>query len=236
MKVNNLKIDAEETHIWHVFLLDFISSISYFSSCLSEDEVERANAFKFPADKKKFILGRGLLRYFLGKYLSINPQDIKIVYGLWGKPCLTEKNILYFNISHSGNHALYAFTKHYEVGVDLEYIDKNLILDDLAITIFSSEDLDYWKTLSQCEKTEKFFKYWVYKEAFLKAKGKGWLGGVPSLGLEEISLLRQDARFETPHNEVRYPYFFNCFSGHVSALYVEGPSLQIKFLSLPFIS
>lgn len=225
MKENHYILNVGEAHIWYVGLLDFISDIPYFASFLSEDEGERAFSYKLSIDKRKFILGRGLLRYLLSKYLDRSPQDIKIAYGLWGKPCLTEENSLYFNISHSGDHALYAFTKHYEVGIDIEYINKNLELDDLAITIFSSEDLNYWEKLSYYEKIEKFFKYWVYKEAFLKANGKGWLDEIPTLSLKEISFLQQEVLFEKSHNKVNSPYFFSCLPEHASALYIKGPSL-----------
>lgn len=228
-------IKKDEIHVWNISFLDFSSDITFFTNVLSSDEIERAKAYKFPADQHRFILGRGLLRYLLAKYLNVQIQDIQITYGLWGKPCITQKNRLYFNISHSGDYALYAFTPYYEVGIDLEYINANMALDEIITAIFPKKDLIYWEALGAEDKVNTFFKYWVYKEAFLKAKGKGWLGEEITLSFEEVAAFKQTLVSEESYSNINYPCFFDCRPKYASALYVNGPSLQIQFLSLPHI-
>lgn len=232
----NFDIKKDEIHVWSVSFLDFPNDIAFFKNVLSSEEVKRAKAYKFLSDQHKFILGRGLLKYLLAKYLNIQIQDIQITYGLWGKPCISQKNRLYFNISHSGDYALYAFTKYYEMGIDLEYINTNMALDEIVTTILSKGDLAYWETLGGQEKVNMFFKYWVYKEAFLKATGKGWLDKEAALSFQEIALFKQKVIVEGFCSKINYPYFFDCRPEYASALYVKGPPLRIKFLPLPYIS
>lgn len=229
-------IKEDEIHVWNVSFLDFSNEIAFLTNVLSPDEIERARAYKLLADQHRFILGRGLLKYLIAKYLNIQIQDVQILYGLWGKPCITPKKRLYFNISHSGNYALYAFTRRYEVGIDLEYINTNMALDEIVTTIFSKEDLTYWETLGKQDKIYMFFKYWVYKEAFLKAKGKGWLDEETTLNFKEITAFRQTLVLEESCSKINYPYFFDCRSEHASALYVKGPPLRMKLFSLLYIS
>lgn len=228
-------IKEDEIHVWKVSFLDFIDDVAFLTQSLSSEERARVKTYKFLADRQKFILGRGLLKYLLARYLDVQIQQINIAYGSWGKPCLTHKNRLYFNISHSGGYALYAFTRSYEVGIDLEYVDVNLALDEMATLIFSKGELSYWDALENRDKINNFFKYWAYKEAFFKANGKGWLSEEPTLNFKEICLLRQKSTLEGLTTQIIYPYFFNCFPQYVSALYVNGPPLRIRFNSFSHI-
>lgn len=228
-------IKEDEIHVWKVSFLDFIDDVAFLTESLSSEERARVKTYKFFADRQKFILSRGLLKYLLARYLDMQIQQINITYGSWGKPCLTHKNRLYFNLSHSSGYALYAFTRSYEVGIDLEYIDVNLALDEMVKPIFSRAELFYWDTLENRDKINNFFKYWAYKEAFFKAGGEGWLSEEPTLNFKEICMLKQKSILEGLSTQIIYPYFFNCFPQYVSALYVYGPPLRIRFNSLSHI-
>ncbi|WP_051908602.1 4'-phosphopantetheinyl transferase family protein [Candidatus Odyssella acanthamoebae] len=123
----------DEVHLWLAHLLNDKIREVYWQSILSVDELERAKAFRFSKDRCQFVAARGILRYLLSYYLEKAPQNVEIVYGLWGKPCLVEEEGLYFNLSHSKDYALYAFSSTYEVGVDIEYINQDLDTDELSI-------------------------------------------------------------------------------------------------------
>jgi 4'-phosphopantetheinyl transferase len=228
IRENRSFISKDEAHIWSASLLTHEYNLEYFLSILSKDERERAERFKFYKDKKQFIIARGILRCLLAAYLNDSPQSVEIVYGLLGKPCLTgEKPPLFFNISHSGPYALYAITREYEVGVDLECIDKNFDLENMAFNIFSPQERTYWETLEPREKEEGFFKIWVCKEAILKAQGKGWLETEKEASWIDIKFLKNSGELLLKGN-IEYPYYFNCIPGYASALFVNGPSLRLR--------
>lgn len=217
-----LELNANEVHIWSASLLEDKNNTDYFYSILSEDERERAGSFRFSRDQWRFTTTRGILRCLLSNYLGKMPESIEIMYGLWGKPCLSEDKSLHFNVSHSGDYALYAVTLNNEVGIDLEYINKSLELEDMALCIFSPKELSDWKNLDPEERVNSFYIRWVSKEALLKASGKGWLEDKKEFTFN----FKNDLRKGNLNNEVTNPYCFECIPGYASAVFVDGATLH----------
>src|SRR3989338_3710426 len=110
-------LKQEEVHIWSLFLPSQKRNIEYLSSILSNDEKKKANNFKFTRDRERFLITRGTLRCILARYLQKRPGSIDVSYSQWGKPCLPEPRTLHFNISHSENYSLLAFTRSCEIGI-----------------------------------------------------------------------------------------------------------------------
>lgn len=219
-------IKPDEVHIWTACFSENENNATYFASLLSQDEKERASHYRFFRDQQKYTISRGILRRLLGEYLGETPQKVEILYGLWGKPCLPKEKALSFNLSHSGDYTLYALTQRYEVGVDVEYIDETLGLEDMARNIFSIKELSHWYALPSEEKVRVFFKFWVSIEAFLKASGKGWLENKQILALAETNDFKQEQSSGLLKNgKIAYPYYFESIPGYASALCIEGPPM-----------
>jgi 4'-phosphopantetheinyl transferase len=226
-----LTLRKNEVHIWSAFLEGNKNNLFYFYSLLSEDEKERSNTFKFSKDKNYFIITRGILRCLLSLYLEQTPEKIEFVYGLWGKPYLLQENFLNFNVSHSGEYALYALTSGYEVGVDLEYIDISLKLEEIAPHIFSIAELNHWKNMDFKEQVNTFFSRWVSKESFLKALGKGWCEGEEKITFEMQNNLNKQNLNEKIAKETTNFFCFEYIPGYASALFVEGARLRPLYYS-----
>ncbi len=219
-------LKPDEVHIWSACFSENKSKSAYFLSLLSQDEKERASEFRFFRDQQKYTISRGILRHLLGEYLGETPQKVEILYGLWGKPCLPKEKALSFNLSHSGDTVLYALTQYYEVGIDVERIDKTLGLEDMARSIFSIKELSHWHALPSEEKVSVFFKCWVSKEAFLKASGKGWLENKEVFTLAKTNDFQQQKRNDLLKNgKMACPCYFEFIPGYASALFVDGPPL-----------
>jgi 4'-phosphopantetheinyl transferase len=216
-----------EVHIWHACFSDNVKYIQRFASFLSKDEHQKAENYKFFKDGQDFIISRGILRSLLSYYLKEIPENIEIIYGLWGKPYVLTKQPLYFNLSHSRNSILCAIAKNYEIGIDIEYVDSTLDLEGIALNILSPKELAYWKNVKPEAKADTFFKLWVSKEAFLKASGKGWLDNYQQIpSLEGISLAGKDSIHYKSSEKMEIPYFFKTIHGYESALFIKGPFLQ----------
>lgn len=80
---------------------------------------------------------------------------------------------LQFNLSHSKNLALLAFAKEVCLGVDLEYIEPNIEIEEVAVKFFSANEIKNLLALSQKQQIVAFFNCWTRKEAFIKAVGEG---------------------------------------------------------------
>lgn len=86
---------------------------------LSPAERERAARFRFERDRRRFVVARARLRELLGERLERRPEALQFDYGPRGKPRLSD-GALHFNLSHSDDVAIYAFSSACEVGVDIE--------------------------------------------------------------------------------------------------------------------
>lgn len=151
------------------------------------------------------------------------PHEIEIVYGLWGKPAFINERNINFNLSHSNDHILYALLKNYEIGIDLEYVDDSLLKDDDLIYALSKEESNFLLTLSPENKIDYFFKFWVCKESFLKATGKGFLENY--INQQSTYLFKKKCRTYL-NGKITYPYYFIPISGYAAALFVQGPPLK----------
>ncbi|ELS01320.1 phosphopantetheine--protein transferase [Xenococcus sp. PCC 7305] len=168
-----------EIHLWRADLDLSKVLIKKLAHSLSEDEITRAHRFRFQEHCDRFIAGRGILRQLLANYLQIPSDRVVFEYSDRGKPHLASSlnlNNLQFNISHSQNLALYAFTNQRIIGADLEYIKDNVDHCQLAKRFFTNQELQLINN-SKAEKQKTiFFQLWTAKEAFLKATGDGLAG------------------------------------------------------------
>ena len=143
---------------------------------LSEDEHRRAERFRAGSLRNRYIAGRGTLRMLLAQYLRIDPASFSLNYQAHGKPklgppwnaCGVE-----FNVSHSQELAVYAFTRGREIGVDVECIRPMPNAAELLERFFSPEEVQQWQQMPGERQLRTFFLGWTRKEAWLKAVGSG---------------------------------------------------------------
>lgn len=180
------KLDRQGLHVWRASLLTRSDVIERLEEYLSQDERARAEAFAFEVHRRAFIIARGWLRVLLGRYLETGPASIRFGYEKHGKPFIAEigkKGPLHFNVSHSGNVALYAFTRLCCVGIDLELKQPGFSGDEMCARLFAPSEVATLALLPTNLRADGFFNYWTCKEAFIKAKGAGL-----SLGLDQFEV------------------------------------------------
>lgn len=146
---------------------------------LSHVEKARALAFSRPELRRKYINMRGILRTTLASYLDDKPENIIIETNQYGKPFLSKEK-LYFNLSHTANKFVFAVSSSKDIGIDLEDYRDRKNLAGLVKKCFSVEEQHYWFSLPEPQKISMFYRFWVRKEAFVKAVGRGI-----SIGLDQ---------------------------------------------------
>lgn len=159
-------------HIWLVNLKLAAEKITELYSLLNADEQRKAERFKFPMHRERYIVSRAALRKILSLYLLISPAAIEFSYGEHGKPYILHQP-LFFNMTNSNDFALYAISLEYELGIDVEGLTRAVDPLALAQSYFSLAEQSYLKQLSVAEQPLAFLKLWTAKEAFIKAIGKG---------------------------------------------------------------
>ncbi len=143
-----------------------------YSQFLNDDDKQKAAEFLRPELAKKYIKTRGVLRKVLASYLNEQPEKLIIKTNEYGKPFVPESE-LFFNLSHSGNQFVIAVSNGGEIGVDLEQPKQRVNLSGLVNKCFSREERIYWESLPLKDQANMFYSFWVRKEAFVKAVGRG---------------------------------------------------------------
>ncbi|HEX8991104.1 MAG TPA: 4'-phosphopantetheinyl transferase superfamily protein [Anaerolineales bacterium] len=172
----SIDLPEDEVHVWYASLGQAAQLHARLLALLSPDEGERARRFYFEVDRLRSVAVRGTLRILLGRYLDLQPEEIRFTYGQFGKPALGEAagaRWLHFNVSHSEDLAVFAFARSQPVGVDAERIRSITDESRFAAQLFSPAESAILNSLSGYERVHAFFRLWTAKEAFLKAAGLG---------------------------------------------------------------
>lgn len=169
-------------HLWYATLNTLLPRLATFHELLDPVEQERAQRFRFKHDRERFILGHGMLRELLGKYLKRDGSLIRLARGPFGKPYLERKK-LRFNFSDTKDAILIGFTTGQEIGVDIETIDRNVDHAAVSEHYFTRPEVAAIEAAGP-EAKDRFLDFWTRKEAVLKASGVGIMDDLRSLRVD----------------------------------------------------
>lgn len=154
----------------YVFFLDQADKSA--QKFLSEEEQRIANRFLFPRHQRRYTIAHAILRILISRYLKQDPLTIYFKKEKHGKPYIENSNQLRFNLTHSGELAILAIGKSFELGVDAEFFSSRSY-EGIAENLYSSEEINDFLALPPILKPLAFFNIWAQKEAFIKANGMG---------------------------------------------------------------
>ena len=147
---------------------------------LSEVERKRCRAFVHDDDRRRYIVGAGLLRLVLGARLGIEPVDVCIDRTCpycgsgHGRPRLAGPNItpLEISVSHSGERVGVAIACGVRLGLDVERIQQDLDVSGILYDVLTPEEAEALQ-FDPVGLGKNFLTMWTRKEAALKAAGVG---------------------------------------------------------------
>jgi len=172
------KIDLPpaEVHLWAAALDPPEEFLGRCETLLSPDERQRAARFRMGPLRTRYIAARGILRILLGRYFQADAAEFSLAYQPHGKPELGppwNDRGMEFNVSHSGDLAVYAFARGCPIGVDVEAIRAMPNAAGLLKRFFSAGEMAQWEETPPELQEVVFFQGWTRKEAWLKAVGSG---------------------------------------------------------------
>jgi 4'-phosphopantetheinyl transferase len=208
-------------HLWYATLADLRHRHAELEALLDPVEQERAQRFRFAHDRERFILGHGLLRSLLGKYLQRDASLVRMARGPYGKPYLERKQ-LRFNMSDTKDAVLIAFAHDLEIGADIETMAREVDHTAVSEHYFTAPEIiaireagavgsssrqgahslptatataDPIPPSAEASK-RRFLEFWTRKEAVLKASGVGIMDDLRSLrvdGLHNAMVIAHEA-------------------------------------------
>ena len=225
----NFQLFADQIHVWSVEIESRPTTFHY-SCVLDNEQQQKMSLFHTEQLKNSYLIRHYWLRHILSYYLGIYPEEIHFKYNPYDKPYLVMPytlEYLYFNISYSNNHILYAITKNLPIGIDLEYIQSRFFADIDAKLVFScKEQLIFNQLNEEKEKNLSFYNTWVRKEALLKAMGTGLSISPSDISLSIQSKMPSIQILSTQWTDTLTGWLINLFS--IDEYYVGALAVQKK--------
>lgn len=160
---------------------------------LSDEERAAAARFRQPADVVRSAATRAVLRLVLAAELGAQARSLAFVRSDRGRPALAmtgEAAAVDFNVAHSGDVALIAWSRRRRVGVDVEVLRGDRAWRPLGRMVLGPADARHLEAADDEGRREAlFYAVWVAKEALLKAEGRGITDG-----MNGFSVLSDEAR------------------------------------------
>jgi len=147
--------------------------IDAWAALLTPQERARAERFRLADDRRRHILGRGLLRTMLARRLGRAPESLIFGANPHGKPTLADAGGIAFNVSHSGDYVLVAVGQAAAIGVDVEQWRPRLDVAGVGRQVFTPAELALIADAPDVQQRFRFFRQWTFKEAVAKATGLG---------------------------------------------------------------
>jgi len=173
MDAANVKTDRRERSIDLSLRRWDDEDIEAWVHLLTLEERARADRLRHGDDRRRYILGRGLLRTMLGRRLDRAPRSLVLRANPHGKPTLADAEGLAFNVSHAGDYVLVAVGRAAAIGVDVEQIHPGLDMMGVGRQVFTPAEWALIADAPAALKSFHFFRQWTFKEAVAKATGLG---------------------------------------------------------------
>jgi 4'-phosphopantetheinyl transferase len=167
-------------HVWRV---DLDAVADGVLERLSSEERKRTAVIAVDRERARWSRSRGVLRELLARYAAGQTDRVELSIGSNGKPELSRRGgrELFFNLSHSRNLALYAFSRDAPVGVDIEVMRGERTgagVDRIRVgrRAFGEHEARRLSRVAPERHEWEFLRAWTRHEAELKRLGRG-IGG-----------------------------------------------------------
>jgi 4'-phosphopantetheinyl transferase len=167
-------LSADAIHVWRIRLDQSAAFVADCHALLTVDE--RVHAAQLADDhlQQRWIVGRGVMRQALGRYLDYDPACLRFGYGAYGKPYLynADQHGCRFNLTHSHTTALLAIASYREVGIDLEAVRSIANVEQIIDDICTPREQALLRSLPVEQQHTALLRCWTRKEALVKAWGR----------------------------------------------------------------
>lgn len=154
-----------------------LTDVERYRVLLNPVELERYNAFRQDADRRRFLTGRALAKRTIACRLDLPVTEVEFDATCSGcgkqhGPPQVSGTDLMFSIAHSGDRVGIALCSGIAIGLDVEGTSRKVSNGMLSYALNETE-LAALVGLTDAQRTGAFFLCWARKEALLKATGQG---------------------------------------------------------------
>ena len=168
-----------EIHLWLAFYDEITDEPlhSTYRELLSPAEKEQEPRFYFATDRRRYLITRALARAVLSRFSPVHPKEWVFSANAYGRPEIVNAQAseagLSFNISHPRSLIVLGVTRGRALGVDVENFRAREAPIDIADHFFAPREVAELAATPPHLQQYRFFEYWTFKEAYIKARGMG---------------------------------------------------------------
>jgi 4'-phosphopantetheinyl transferase len=225
-----ISFNESNTHVFSTYIPSKHHDLEGLWEILSNQEKNQAKQFVNDYLKNNYIISHGILRQILSIYSKVKPHAIQYSLNEFGKPFLNnDMRRLQFNMSHSRDYAVFIVTLDYLVGIDIEWKDETVNIEETAELILSPSEFFIFNKFNAKKKIQVFYDIWTKKEAIIKTIGLGF-----SYPIQTIDVLNDNSNEKIRHlfhkNVFYYPAFLNLkgYSGAIASTRKLDHVIQIN--------
>ncbi len=194
----NHTLHPNEIKVWFVKPEDFSdpARLDTFYSWLSAAERKALHHFRLQKHQHLYLIAHALLRGALSQVSDTHPSAWQFHTNSFNKPLIApqdEQQSLHFNLSHTDGLAAVSLTTLGSVGIDVERTSQRTsntsntldILDsDIATDILTQDEYLDYLSVPLSQKHDRLLRYWMLKEAYVKATGLGLSAGLKTYSFD----------------------------------------------------
>lgn len=161
---------------------------------LAADEIARYRRFSSRSAAQQFLAARLLTRTALSAYADVPAHAWSFGTGEHGRPFIAEPadhSPLHFSVSHTASAVAVAVGRTPDIGIDVETVDQQVDIEAVGRVVFTVAEMTWIGAGIGAGHTasaaERFFDLWTLKEAYMKARGKGFMLNPHSFALAEVN-------------------------------------------------
>jgi 4'-phosphopantetheinyl transferase len=177
---------APDIDIWLAYYRT-VADPDRLRAVLSPAERDKEQRFHFADDRLRYLVTRALVRQTLSRYAPVAPEQWRFEDTPFGQPRIANPETacasLSFNVSHTGGLIALAVARDRALGVDVEHLTSRHSSMGIAQRFFAPAEVAALEAVEPALRHERFFEYWTFKEAYIKARGMGL-----SLPLERFAI------------------------------------------------
>lgn len=169
-------LHSHSIHVWHASYQVLAPFYPKWRAALSDAELAHATRLSSAEQASAYVSGRGFLKYLLAYYSGCSPKAIMLAYLRHGKPVIDmsrNRHDLRFNVSHTDEMIVCAVGTQYDLGIDVESMQKDVDTAHLARLILTATERDLYRQRNEALDVRRLMQAWVLKEAAVKASGRG---------------------------------------------------------------
>ncbi|MDM5179919.1 4'-phosphopantetheinyl transferase superfamily protein [Massilia sp. DJPM01] len=172
-------LTRQHIDIWLVFYQTLTAPALQAAMLELLNDAERQQQIRFyrEDDRLRYLATRALVRTTLSRYAPVAPADWTFIPNDYGRPAIGNAHLdarsLNFNVSHTRGLIALAVTRERVLGVDVENLATRQVSGDLAGHCFAPAEVAELATVPDQRHQDRFFEYWTFKEAYIKARGMG---------------------------------------------------------------